>query len=84
MKTNITQTDFSQTPSQEDIEREYQRRNHQFWNWLICASVYFVAVNLFLIAVNWFTSPHYWWVLWSIGGWGMGLLITAVEKSLKY
>ena len=37
-----------------------------------------------LVAVNWFTSPHYWWVLWVIAGWGISLLITAIEKSIKY
>ena len=36
------------------------------------------------IAINWFTSPHYWWVLWVIAGWGISLLMTAIEKSIKY
>ncbi len=42
------------------------------------------VINLFLIAINWFTSPHYWWVLWVIAGWGISLLMTAIEKSIKY
>ena len=46
--------------------------------------VYYVVINLFLIAINWFTSPHYWWVLWVIAGWGISLLMTAIEKSIKY
>ena len=29
----------------------------------------------FLAIANWLTSPHYWWVLWVIGGWGLQLLI---------
>lgn len=29
----------------------------------------------FLAVVNRLTSPHYWWVLWVIGGWGLQLLI---------
>ncbi|MCS3131751.1 2TM domain-containing protein [Phocaeicola vulgatus] len=43
-----------------------------------------MVINLFLIAINWFTSPHYWWVLWVIAGWGISLLMTAIEKSIKY
>ena len=26
----------------------------------------YVVINLFLIAINWFTSPHYWWVLMAL------------------
>lgn len=29
----------------------------------------------FLAVVNWQTSPHYWWVLWVIAGWGLQLLL---------
>ncbi len=29
----------------------------------------------FLAVVNRLTSPHYWWVLWVIGGWGLQLLL---------
>lgn len=32
----------------------------------------------FLAVVNWLTSPHYWWVLWVIGGWGLQLLLSLV------
>lgn len=71
-------------PSQEQIEKEYRRRKRIFWNWLIWALVCYVAVNLFLIAVNWLTSPHHWWAIWVIGSWGIGLLMAAIEKSMKY
>lgn len=71
-------------PSQEQIEKEYRRRERIFWNWLIWALVCYVVVNLFLIAINWFTNPHEWWVIWVIGSWGIGLLMTAIEKSMKY
>lgn len=71
-------------PSVEQIEKEYRRRERLFWNWLIWSLVYYVVINLSLIAINWFTCPHYWWVLWVIGGWGISLLTTALEKSRKY
>lgn len=30
----------------------------------------------FLAVVNWMTSPHYWWVLWVIAGWGLQLILS--------
>lgn len=84
MEANITQKESPHSPTWEDVERVRRQRAHCFWNWLTWALVCYVAVNLFLIAVNWFTSPHYWWVLWVIGGWGISLLMTAIEKSMKY
>lgn len=42
------------------------------------ATVY-VAVNLFLLGVNWFRSPDYWWAIWSVLGWGIGLASHALH-----
>ena len=39
----------------------------------------FVLVISLLAVVNFFTSPHYWWVLWVIGGWGLGLVTQALR-----
>lgn len=36
------------------------------------ATIY-VAVNLFLLGLNWFRSPGHWWAIWSVLGWGIGL-----------
>lgn len=84
MNANTTLQDYSQKPSTEDVENECRRREQLFWNWLIGALIYYVGINLFLLAINWFTSPHYWWIIWITGGWGIGLLTTAIEKSRKY
>ncbi|MBD2243750.1 2TM domain-containing protein [Nostoc sp. FACHB-888] len=35
--------------------------------------VSFIAVNLFLILLNLITSPSYFWVIFPILGWGLGL-----------
>lgn len=37
----------------------------------------YVVINACLFAINWFTTDGegYWWVLWSVAGWGIGLLI---------
>ena len=82
MKVNQNNEKF--VPTEEQIKAECQQRARYFWNWLTWSLVYYVVINLFLVAVNWFTSPHYWWVLWVIAGWGISLLITAIEKSIKY
>lgn len=30
----------------------------------------------FLAVVNRLTSPHYWWVLWVIAGWGLNIALS--------
>jgi 2TM domain len=35
----------------------------------------FFAVNAFLFAVNFLTTPGEWWFLFSVFGWGLGLLL---------
>ena len=25
---------------------------------------------------NWYTSPHYWWVVWVMAGWGLNLILS--------
>lgn len=36
----------------------------------------YVVVCSFLLFVNWFSSPHYWWVAWVAAGWGLGLMLS--------
>ena len=35
-----------------------------------------VVICAFLAFVNWQTSPHYWWVLWVIAGWGLNIALS--------
>lgn len=35
----------------------------------------FFAVNATLFAINFLTTPGQWWVLFSVFGWGLGLLL---------
>src|SRR5450432_1355358 len=37
----------------------------------------FFAVNALLFAINFLTTPGEWWVLFSVFGWGLGLLLHA-------
>ena len=55
MKVNQNNEKF--VPTEEQIKAECQQRARYFWNWLTWSLVYYVVINLFLVAVNWFTSP---------------------------
>ena len=35
----------------------------------------YAVICAFLTLVNALTSPHYWWVAWVAGGWGLALLL---------
>ena len=39
--------------------------------------VTYVLVNAVLVVINLLTSPEYLWFMWSILGWGVGLIIHA-------
>lgn len=39
----------------------------------------FVVVNVFIILVNLITSPGYFWFVWALLGWGLGLAIHALH-----
>jgi hypothetical protein len=34
----------------------------------------YVGVNVLLVIINVFTSPHYLWFKWPLMGWGIGLI----------
>ncbi len=55
----------------EETRRRFARR-------LTRKIITFVAGIAFLAFVNWQTSPHYWWVLWVIAGWGLGLMLAVL------
>ncbi|MBN3963575.1 2TM domain-containing protein [Nostoc sp. NMS8] len=58
-------------------QREEERLRHRFntfrrrafWTHVIS----FLAVNLFLILLNLITSPSYFWAIFPVLGWGLGL-----------
>ena len=80
MKTN--QNNEKTVPTQEQIEAACRQSARHFWNWLTWSLVYYVVINLFLIAINWFNQSTllvgtYGW----IAGWGISLLMTAIEKK---
>ena len=57
------------TPARTDKRRLFAR-------WFIRRLTTCVVVCAFLAFVNWQTSPHYWWVLWVIAGWGLNIALS--------
>ena len=56
-----------------------------FGRWFARRIITYVAVCAFLTFVNWYTSPHYWWVVWVMAGWGLNLiLLLPVLLCLEY
>ena len=62
-------------PSEENAAAEAVAKRRRFARGF-ARQVIVWAVTL--AVVNWLTSPHYWWVLWVIGGWGLQLLLSLV------
>lgn len=44
---------------------------------------YAVICCAFLAGVNALTTPHYWWVLWVMAGWGLGLILDLIFHLTK-
>ena len=57
------------TPARTDKRRLFAR-------WFIRRLTTCVVICAFLAFVNWQTSPHYWWVLWVIAGWGLNIALS--------
>jgi 2TM domain-containing protein len=43
----------------------------------------FIGVQIFLIAINMLSSPSYWWFLYPLLGWGLGLFLSARQGLSK-
>ncbi len=59
-------------PADTDKRRLFARRFSRR------VTTYF-AVCAFLAFVNWYTTPHHWWVVWVIAGWGLSILLSLVH-----
>ena len=62
-------------PSEENAAAEAVAKRRRFARGFARQVIVWAVTCAFLAVVNWLTSPHYWWVLWVIGGWGLQLLI---------
>ncbi|WP_016953077.1 2TM domain-containing protein [Anabaena sp. PCC 7108] len=43
----------------------------------------FIVINGFLILLNLFTSPSYFWAIYPILGWGLGLLLHGIKTYMS-
>lgn len=65
----------SSSENQEKEAFEYVRALRRFYLHLLR----YVVVVLALVAVNLLTTPHQWWVLWVMAGWGIAIAFHAAR-----
>ena len=66
------------TPQTYGTSGKHHRQTPPFGRWFARRITTYVAVCAFLTFVNWYTSPHYWWVVWVMAGWGLNLILSLV------
>ena len=49
-----------------------------FARWFTRRLTTYAVICAFLALVNWHTSPHYWWVLWVVAGWGLNIVLSLI------
>ena len=59
-----------------------KKKNNAFSVQMKMNIVRYIVVCGFLTVVNYITSPHYWWVLWVIAGWGINLGLSLASSYL--
>ncbi|MEH2175418.1 2TM domain-containing protein [Nostoc sp.] len=73
ISSNILEATEQKWLAQQEEERSRHTfntfRRRAFWTHLVS----FLAVNLFLILLNLITSPSYFWAIFPVLGWGLGL-----------
>ncbi|MEH2238205.1 2TM domain-containing protein [Nostoc sp.] len=73
ISSNILETTEQKWLAQQEEERSRRTfntfRSRAFWGHFVS----FIAVNLFLIILNLITSPSYFWAIFPVLGWGLGL-----------
>ena len=57
--------------TQYNAAKQYVDEIKGFYSHLVS----FVVINIFLIILNFITSPNYLWFYWVLFGWGLGLVI---------
>jgi uncharacterized membrane protein YecN with MAPEG domain len=70
-------------PPEAISERQAARQRLQAKRDFVSHIVAYVVVNLFLVGVWAFTGAGYFWPIWVIGGWGVGLVLHAWDVFLR-
>ncbi|MBS6650738.1 MAG: 2TM domain-containing protein [Alistipes putredinis] len=63
----------------QKIDAKAARRKRR----LIREWITYAVICAFLAGVNALTTPHYWWVLWVMAGWGLGLILDLIFHLTK-
>jgi hypothetical protein len=67
---------MSEAKSDQELRKMAERHVDAKQGFRIHATVY-VLVNVGLATLNLVTSPHVWWFVWPLLGWGIGLGVHA-------
>jgi hypothetical protein len=62
----------------DDRLQRARKRVRALREFYVHAAIY-VVVICGLAAINWITSPGYWWVVWPMLGWGIAVAAHAVS-----
>ena len=60
----------------EELRRRAMRRLHERRDFHVHVTIY-LAVNLFLVAIWWFTGAGFFWPVFPIFAWGIGVVANA-------
>lgn len=61
-----------------DTLKNHEERRRLFGRWFTRRVTTYAVVCTFLTFVNGLTTPHYWWVVWVVAGWGLNLALSLV------
>ena len=76
MKTcNHTETQQREIHTREETTAGRATARRHFARGFARRVIVWAVTCAFLAVVNRLPSPHYWWVLWVIAGWGLQLLL---------
>lgn len=67
----------------EDPERALARKRVEARRGLGAHAVAYVVVNLFLVVVWALSGSDYFWPVWVIAGWGVGLALNAWDVLMR-
>ncbi|WP_418981808.1 hypothetical protein [Alistipes sp.] len=51
-----------------ETQKTYEEKRRLFGRWFTRRITTYAVVCAFLTFVNWYTTPHYWWVAWVAAG----------------
>jgi hypothetical protein len=79
----MTTFEDNETSVEVQNERELARKRVQARRDFSAHVVTYVVVNAFLILIWAVTGAGYFWPIWVIGGWGVGLALHAWDTFLR-